>query len=100
MKAEVWLKIQGKKTYGRWSVGPVSCSKSKPCTLDKEVAIKLTIEIPDEVFEEPVYEAKVEMPKVTRKLPETVEIARGVGEALSQQLGFKVNVSMSEPVEG
>lgn len=76
MQAVVWLKVAGKKQYSNWRAGTITASKTKPNTSDREIAIKFTIDIPDEVFEEPVYEAEIKMPKVTRKLPEITEIAK------------------------
>lgn len=99
MISEVWLKIAAKKRYTAWVPGTVQAFKTKPTVNDKEIAVKITIEIPDEVFEEPVYEAKVILPKITRQLPEKIEIANAVQKELSKHLGFKVKLEMNEPEE-
>lgn len=96
MISTVWLKISAKKSYGRWAAGPVHAFKTKPTCRDTEVAIKISLEIPDEIFEEPVFEATVVLPKTTRQIPEKIEIGKGLGEALSKQLGFRVKIDMSD----
>lgn len=98
MQVEVWLKIEARKRYQRWQTGAIHAFKTKPTTSDSEIAIKINIEIPDEVFEEPVYEAKLVIPKVTRKMPESSEVMKRVGDELSKQFGFKVRLDIP-PIE-
>lgn len=102
MIATIWLKIGAKKKYGKWQVGQVHAFKLKPDTRDTEVAFKLTLDIPDEIFEEPVYEAKLSLPKVTRQFPESTEVLRQVEEQLTKRMGFRVKLEMptAEPAEG
>ncbi len=99
MKAEVWLKIEGKRSsYGTkaWSAGQVHAFKSKPNTRGNEIAIKLTLQIPDSVFAEPIFEAKLELPEGTKNFPDKVEVARHLSDAMSDRMGFRVKVDMNE----
>jgi hypothetical protein len=101
MEAVVWLRIEGKKgRYGTpWVPGTIAVAKSKPSPRDNEVAVKITLEIPDAVFDEPVFEAKLKLPETTRNFPEKTEIAQHLGAALSEKMGFRVKVDMSGPNE-
>lgn len=95
---EIWLKCAASKRGGHyWRPGTVTASKSKPSTNENEIAVRLKLEIPSEVFEEPVFEATMKLPDVTRKLPETIEIAREVSSVLKERLGFKINLTMTGP---
>lgn len=99
MEATVWIKIRARKWGISWHQSTTTASKSKPDTKDDEIAVKVIINIPDEVFEEPVYEARVTLPKTTRQFPEKAEVAKEVGEALTKKMGFKVRVEMPPDVE-
>lgn len=99
MQSIIWLKIEATKRYNKWATGGVHAYKSKPDTRDNEIAVKLTLEIPDEIFEEPVYEARLVMPKITRQLPEMSEVMRNTEKALSEKMGFKVKLEMPPELE-
>jgi hypothetical protein len=102
MDATIWLKIEGKKWRGfasKWELGKVSVSKSKPATDEHEIAVKLSLEIPDAVFEEPVFEVKLKMPDTTRRVPDWSEISSDVAGALTKRLGFKVKLEVPQPEE-
>jgi hypothetical protein len=94
VKATIWLRIEGKKKGANWWPGEVKASKSKLSTSNKEITIKLELEIPNEVFEEPVFEAKFTLPKTTRQLPTSQEIAKEVGAELTKRMGFRVKLDM------
>lgn len=96
MTAVVWVKIAARKKYNSWHTGQVQAYKTKPETADNEVAIKVILEIPDEVFNDPVYEVKVALPKITRQMPESTEIAKHVGDSLTKKLGFRVRIEMPQ----
>lgn len=101
MNATVWLKISAKQiSYGQqpnFRCGTVHASKSKPDTKENEIAVKLELDIPNAIFSEPVYEAKLKLPNVSRQLPEVSEVTKEVQNALSERLGFKVKLTMEEP---
>lgn len=99
MDVTVWLKVEAKKKYQRWVPGNIHAFKTKPSTRDNEIAVKVDIQIPDAVFEEPVFEAKLVLPEVTRQFPEKTEIAKHLGAALSERMGFRVKVDMTEPLQ-
>jgi hypothetical protein len=97
METSVWLKVEGKERYGRVVAGPVHAFKTKPGVGPKEIAVRLTLEIPDSVFEEPVFEAKATLPDVKRSVPIRAEVAANVAKALSDNMGFKVRVEIPAP---
>lgn len=96
MKTEVWLKIEGKKHYGNWRAGNIQAYKTKPSTSDREITVKVILEIPDEVFEEPVYEVSMKLPKPTHSVPNMSEVSKSVEKELSKQMGFKVKIEIPE----
>lgn len=98
MKTDVWLKIEGKKRYNNWGPGHVQAFKTKPACNDNEIAVKPNIEIPDTVFEEPVFECRLKLPDVKKELPEMSEVLRGTEKILSDKIGFRVRLSMA-PLE-
>lgn len=98
MNASFYICITGKKRYANnWWQGPIRVSKNKPSLKENEVAVKLEIEIPNEVFEEPVFEAKFKLPKITKQIPETAVIETAVAEELTKRMGFRVKLSMEGP---
>ena len=100
MNATVWIKVAAKKQYGRLQPGTVHAFKTKPATRENEVVVRINLEIPDAVFEDPVFEAKVVLPETVKSFPEKIEIAQQLGQALSEKMGFIVKVDMGEePVE-
>lgn len=96
MEATLWIKIEGKKSYGRWKAGGVHAYKTKPSTESDEVAVRVTLEIPDSIFEEPVFEAKVTLPESPREFPTQAEVAQNLESVLSERMGFRVKVDMGE----
>ena len=99
MKTEVWLKIEGKKKYQSWLPGNVQAYKTKPSTNDREITVKVILEIPDEVFEEPVFEVKMTLPKPQHTVPNVSEVSKSVEKELSKQMGFKVKIEIPETVK-
>lgn len=97
MLVTVWLKVEGRKKYANWSQGKLWVGKSKPACGDKEIAVKLELEIPDSVFEEPVYHARIKLPDTTRQLPDSITLQRELTQSLNEKLGFKIKLSVDEP---
>lgn len=99
MEATVWIKVAAKKRYQSWYSGTIHASKTKPTTQDNEVAVRIILDIPDSIFEEPVFEAKFKIPETKRILPDTTEIAKHVGAELSKHMGFRVKLDMTSGAE-
>jgi len=98
MKAELWVKIQGKKRYGMWDAGKISSSKNKPDTDADEVAIKLVVIIPDSYFATPELKATVTLPDPTDKHIST-EVANNISEELSKQTGLRIHLMLPKEDE-
>ncbi len=96
MKVEAWLKIE--KRYRYPHIG-VSASTKKPETGPAEIAIRLNLELPDEIFKEPVYEMTVVVPKPSKNLPDRVTVASSLADALAAQIGFRVRIDIPEDPE-
>lgn len=100
MQATVWLKIAAKKYGSRWAPGTISATvRNKPTCRANEIAVKLTLEIPDSIFDEPSFELKAILPEAPKKVIEPAEVSKEVAKAISERLGMKVKVTMFEPGE-
>lgn len=105
MKAEFWLKIGAKKfgsgTFGRWGIdGVPKASKSKPDTSGNEIAVKMTVDLSDSLFEEPQLEVTLTVPEPKTKPVITSEVKREVAEALASRLGVKVSLHADRALTG
>jgi len=96
MEANFWIKIIAKKRYGRTQFARADAFAKKPTINEDEIALKISMTIPDEVFEEPVFEAKFVIPRAVKNVPEMLNVAKQVGDAMSKQTGFKINVSIPQ----
>lgn len=96
MKTAVWLRVAGRKTYGRWGAGQVQAFKSKPSTLANQLAIRLELEIPDAYFETPEIKAVVTLPEPAGRETIAAGIERGVAEALTRELGVTVRLASDD----
>lgn len=95
MQTSVWLRITGKKKYTRWEIGKVETfQKNKPACSASQIAVKLTLEIPDNIFDDNHYEFKAKIPTAPKSLIEPVELGKEVMEALSKKLGMKVKLDL------
>ncbi len=101
MEAAFWVKISSKEKYGRIALGAVSANILRRPPIDSgEIAVKLRFEIPDEVFKEPTFEAKIVIPKAIREVPDRAEVARSLGAEMGKQLGIRVRVEIPEAPAG
>lgn len=100
MKTEFWVKIAAKKAkYGlpEWLPMGHEIRKSKPSTGPNEVAVKMTVEIPDAYFETPELSAKICVPESAVKSPIiSADVQSNIAAILSEQLGMTVHVSAGE----
>ena len=96
MKSEFWVKIEAKPGYikGTWRAGSVSTTKAKPGTKKNEVAVKVSVDIPDAYFNTPELSVNVKVPEEMVNRPIiTPEVEDNIAQSIVDQLGFKVNVS-------
>jgi len=94
---EVWMKIGARKSrFGsKWEISTVATFvKSKPNCKANEIALKMTLDVPDEIFEEPVYNLKIALPKPPAKHVEPADLAKEMTKAMSDRMGMKVRVTM------
>ncbi len=98
MIANIWIKIEAKKQYRQWYQGRTSVFKKKPDTNKNEVAIALSIEIPDAFFETPQLKATISIPEDSvTPVHIDVDVTDNIANILSQQLGITVHVSSEDP---
>jgi len=105
MKTDFWVKISAKRTnYGipkQWAANGFDIRKNKPATGPNEVAIKMSVEIPDAYFETPELSAKITVPEDAIKSPIiSADVQSNIAAVLSEQLGMKVHISAyTEPTQ-
>lgn len=100
MLSTFWVKIAAKKRYRSWEPGTVEVRKLKPATKANEVAVKISVEIPDAYFETPELSAKITVPEEAVNKPViTPEVQDNLAVLISEQLGMKVHVSANNKEE-
>jgi hypothetical protein len=68
-----------------------------PALAANEVAVKVTLELPDAVFEKPAFEAKIEIPEAAVSKPViNAEVVDNVQEIIKQNTGFTVKLELIE----
>lgn len=98
METSLWVKVKGRKFYRGWEAGAIKSSKNKPPTGKDEVAVKITLDLPDSLFERPQIEARIEIPKDSVTPPKVdAEVQDNIAEVLTSQLGMKVHVGYDQP---
>ena len=90
MKVSNWLVINKN--------GVKTVRKSKPSLDWDEIAVKLNIEIPNELFQRPTIEANVRVTDVPNTVYEPELIIASVQD-IEQQLGAKINLTVSHVTE-
>ena len=96
MLCDFWVQVTAKKRYGSWSKSKVAAFSKKPTTDENQVGVKITIDIPDEVFNEPTFEATIKLPKTVKILPMTTEVAKSISDTLHKETGFRVKVDCAQ----
>lgn len=90
MKVSNWLVINRN--------GVKTVRKSKPSLDWDEIAVKLNLEIPDELFRRPTIEANVKVTDVPNTVYEPELIIASVKD-IEQQLGARINLTVSHVAE-
>lgn len=90
MKVSNWLVINRN--------GVKTVRKSKPSLDWDEIAVKINIEIPNELFQRPTIEATVRVTDVPNTVYEPELIIASVKD-IEQQLGAKINLTVSHVAE-
>jgi len=84
------------KQRNRWSYGS-RLTKDLPKLDSNEVAVKVSIELPDNIFTKPQFEAKIVIPKEAISRPViTSEVVDNVQEIIKQNTGFEVKLELIE----
>lgn len=87
---------------GRVGVKPaVRVAKNVPRLDANEIALKLKLELPDELFKRPQLEASITVPRdaVTPAVV-SAEVGDNIREVVRQQLGIDLTIQMVQPKGG
>jgi hypothetical protein len=96
MKVQAYLCV--KKT-SQWR-STLRVTKSNPSLDYNEVALRLNLELPDELFTKPRLEATIAIPKDAVSAPVIeAEVVDNVEQIIKQQTGFEVRLQVIPPEE-
>ena len=90
MKVSNWLIINRR--------GVVGTRKTKPALQWDEIAIKLNLEVPDQLFQRPTIEASVKVNELPNNAYDPELIINSIKE-IENQTGAKINLTVSHVAE-
>ena len=98
MKINRYL-IIGSKRFDNWSKKrrpPTTRLTTKPPKLSShEVAVKLSLEVPDAFFEKPLLSARIEIPEDAVSAPVIeADVVDNIQEIVNRELGIDLNISL------
>lgn len=92
MKITCWLAVTEN--------GGVKSRKNKPDVRANEIPIRLDLDIPDELFQRPVLQANVKVPKESyMQQPITAEVADNIEDIIRQKTGLEFSVTVNHREE-
>lgn len=102
MQTSFWLRIGASKSrYGTWEATLPKTSKNKPSTGPGEIAIQVTMDLPESYFIQPEISAKITLPDVDGQRPAvTVDMEKRMAEELKKSLGIVVRFEQAEQESG
>ena len=96
MNVDFWVCVSATKTGYGYRPSVPKASKNKPNVGRNEVAVKVTLEIPDSYFELPELKASIVLPDVRNKQPEAkVEMQQRIADTLKDSLGVNVTFEVN-----
>lgn len=86
--------IIGKKKYCK---GSVRLSVNTPSIQSHEIAVKILLDVPDELFSKPRLEASISVPRDSVSAPVIeADVVNNIEEIISKELGVDLNISLIE----
>ncbi len=81
------------------SSGAIRVNKKAPTLGWKEVSIGMNLDIPDEIFERPILQASISIPKdAVSQSPINADVQENVSKAIEQATGLKFSIKVEEDV--
>ena len=87
------------RKYGNnsWPKYSRRMTAGSPALQSNEVAVKVTLELPDEIFTKPTFQANITVPKEAVSAPVIeAEVIDNVQKIIKQNLGFDVKLEVVE----
>ena len=85
------------KSERRFNDGSDRITKNKPALQGNEIAIRVDLSVPDELFKKPMLQASITMPKDAVSAPVIdADIVDNIQETISKQLGVELTISVPE----
>lgn len=102
MRTNCYIIVAGNRRHSWVEPGAIRLTKNKPPRLaGNEIAVKLSLDIPDGLFLKPTLEASVSIPdSAALGTVITAEVQDNIAQIIKEQTGFNVCVSAPEQVEG
>ena len=84
------------KKKNRYSYGS-RMTRESPALASNEIAVKVSLELPDEIFDKPTFQAQIRVPKeaVSRPIIDA-EVIDNVESIIKQNTGFEVKLEVVE----
>lgn len=82
------------KKKNKWSYGS-RMTKESPALASNEIAVKVSLEIPDAIFDKPTLEAQIVVPEEAVSKPViSAEVIDNVQDIIKQNTGFEVKLEV------
>ena len=95
MKTTQFIIVKQKKTRYGYKSYSSRLTQGSPALAADEVAVKVTLEIPDAAFEKPAFEAKIFVPDEAVSAPVIeAQVIDNVREMIKQGTGFDVRLEV------
>lgn len=100
MRISNYIVVKANKRYGRVHSVSSRLTKNRPSLEANEIAVKVNLELPDELFDKPQLEATVKVPKEAVSAPVIdAEVVDNVEQIILDQTGFHVKLEVIEADE-
>lgn len=87
------------KKTNRWKFTS-RMTKGSPALASNEIAVKVAIEVPDEIFDKPALQAEIKIPQEAVSKPTiSAEVIDNVQDIIKQNTGFEVKLEVVEKDE-
>jgi hypothetical protein len=87
------------KKKNKWSYGS-RMTKESPALASNEIAVKVSLEIPDAIFDKPTLQANITIPAEAVSKPViNAEVIDNVQEVIKQNTGFNVKLEVVDKDE-
>lgn len=94
---EFWLKFSAVPHYNSYKIGCPKCSVGNPACGKNDIAVKMSVDIPDSYFKLPEITGKIVFPEVRGSQPViTIDLQQRAAQLLKDQMGMHVTFEIED----